>query len=391
MNNLLEFIIFITFTPVLIIFIYIALILFLGRQNTNIGITLNTHYPEITVIIPTFNEAKTIRKRIENLVETDYNVEKLHILVIDESTDETKEIISELNLKNVVIIHSKHRLGYTDAVKKGISMVTTPLIMLIDAGSRHDKLTLPNLVRWFSDPLIGAVTGQNMIYKSDNSTAKDEINYRKFYNIARMGEQKLYSTFHMHGEATLVRTSIAKKVILARSNLDIAMGLESIIQGYRNIFDPEVKFYEVTPSNFSNRYKQKRIRARGVIRLLLDYRKKLLFKSKYGLFGLIIFPAHYMSMIILPISSIFFSITIIYILIINRYLLFIITLIIIVSILILFKKGIISNIILIYGSLISGLISALQWNEHSDFIDKVDQTRDDLSEIEQNYDDTMKK
>ena len=105
----------------------------------------------VSVCLPIYNEAKSIKKVIEEWVEyleklsIDYNI----ICTEDGSTDETPNIIDELCLGNKRIInnHSDIKRGYTDAVISGIEKSNSDFILCIDSDGQCD----PNDFKKFWD------------------------------------------------------------------------------------------------------------------------------------------------------------------------------------------------------------------------------------------------
>src|SRR3989344_4353060 len=63
----------------------------------NGGIKLS-HYPAVTIIVPSFNEEKTVYKTVRSLINLNYPKEKLQIFLIDDgSTDKTWDVISRFS------------------------------------------------------------------------------------------------------------------------------------------------------------------------------------------------------------------------------------------------------------------------------------------------------
>ncbi|MCY3414814.1 MAG: glycosyltransferase [Candidatus Heimdallarchaeota archaeon] len=384
MYNLIDLIVIVLFLPLLWILFYIFITMILGKLH-KITIPELTKKKSVTIVIPSYNEEQTIISKLNNLLESDYDRELLKIIIVDESTDKTPDLIKEYSKinQNILLITNESRLGYTKAVKLGVAQVESELILLTDSGSRYDKSTIKNLVRWFSDSEIGAVSGTKVGINEDNRHSKNEGVYRKFYDLARSGEMELHSTFHMNGEATMVRTVLAKKILKVDTNFDLAVGLACVENNYKAHVDFESKFYEFNPTLFKNRLQQKQIRAASAIRVLLSYRRQYLFKRKYGLFSYLIFPSHFIAMAILPTSMLLLGISLILkgltrwdliapfiqFTLPNASILFLI----LISLFLL--RHVINNIALIYISLLIGSYKALTWKNKIDTIDTVEETR----------------
>lgn len=99
---------------------------------------------EVTVVIPAKNEAASIGIVLRELEET---LPGIRVIVVDDgSTDETGRIAKGLG---AIVIENPYSKGNGAAVKSGVSEVTTPYIVLMDADGQHE----PRKVRLLLDEL----------------------------------------------------------------------------------------------------------------------------------------------------------------------------------------------------------------------------------------------
>ena len=92
----------------------------------------------LSVIIPCYNEEKTIREIVE-LVRA-VRLEKEIIIVDDCSSDRTPEILRDIALNDPmvrVIRHSRNR-GKGDAIRSGLSVVRGEIVIIQDADLEYD-------------------------------------------------------------------------------------------------------------------------------------------------------------------------------------------------------------------------------------------------------------
>src|SRR5690606_3236775 len=86
-------------TSVILINIYclIQLWLFLkSKYNTsNKPLPILSDWPFVTVQLPVYNEKYVIERLIENIMLLDYPADKLQIQLLDDSTDETSDLIRQ--------------------------------------------------------------------------------------------------------------------------------------------------------------------------------------------------------------------------------------------------------------------------------------------------------
>ena len=81
---------------------------------------------KISIIVPTFNSSATIQDNLDSVIAQKFN--NYEILIIDnESTDNTIEIVKKNNLLNVKFIIEKDR-GIFYAINKGIKISSGDII-----------------------------------------------------------------------------------------------------------------------------------------------------------------------------------------------------------------------------------------------------------------------
>ena len=268
---------------------------------------------DITIIIPTHNEEKIIQKRIENIFQTQYPLEKMKVIFVDDSTDSTPYVIQKYVEKNnnFSLIKFDERMGYSFSVHAGIQASDTEIIVLYEAGSfpRSDALT--RLVNRFEDPEIGAVTGKSELIDTNERIAGIESLYLRVINFIREAESHMDSTFYIKGEATAYRRELVSdlEAIPKAGSIDTSMAFLVRKKGYKCVYDPGVVFHEYAPSDSTGYIKQKTIRAANLQRNILIF-KDMLFNRKYGKFGLLTLPFHFLALFIYHLLSFtaFFSI-----------------------------------------------------------------------------------
>ena len=136
-----------------------------NKRNRKDAITATvTFEPLVTIQLPIYNEKYVVERLIDAVSMIDYPKSKLEIQVLDDSSDETSEIILKkiesirpLGL-NIKFIHREDRAGFkAGALEHGFKLATGEFIAIFDADfiPAHDflKKTIPH----FSDPSIGVV------------------------------------------------------------------------------------------------------------------------------------------------------------------------------------------------------------------------------------------
>lgn len=104
--------------------------------------------PELSVIIPTFNERGNVRAMTEALERALSGIRFEMVFVDDDSTDGTRDILAELadTRGNLRVIHRVGRRGLATAVTEGMLSTTSPYLAVIDADLQHDERVLPEML-----------------------------------------------------------------------------------------------------------------------------------------------------------------------------------------------------------------------------------------------------
>ena len=104
---------------------------------------------ELTVVIPTLNEAGNIQPLLEKLGVALAGIEWEAIFVDDGSTDGTPDLLTSIaqNDRRVRMVRRIGRRGLSSAVVEGALASTTPIIAVIDADLQHDERILPDLYK----------------------------------------------------------------------------------------------------------------------------------------------------------------------------------------------------------------------------------------------------
>ena len=121
------------------------------------------NFPRVSIIVPARNEEKYIRKCVDSLLKQDYPDFEI-ILVNDESSDKTLEIMKEYKKSNSIIkvLNVKQPgddwIGKNWACYQGYLKSTGKLLLFTDADSYHSEITLSLSVQNINHYRLDALT-----------------------------------------------------------------------------------------------------------------------------------------------------------------------------------------------------------------------------------------
>lgn len=253
----------------------------------------NNAVPKISVILPVYNEAKIIGRKMQNLLNLSYPKDKFEVVIVDGcSTDNTINIVESIKDERVVLVKNKKREGVTQATKDGVAASTGDIVILTDTEAMFEPQALSLLVDDMDDPSVGAICGvETIVNPEENMVTQMENTHRAFYNTFSQSESAVYSTSYFRGEFAAIRKSLfPSNADSDRGILDVEIALSAIKAGYRAKCDPRIKFYGLAANTAKDRNKQKIQRATLNQESIL-HNRKLMFAANP--FGRVIFPCQF--------------------------------------------------------------------------------------------------
>ena len=172
--------------------------------------------PSICVVIPTFNEADFIWRKLDDVYRQNYPRDKLRIVVVDSaSNDGTDEIVEKwIGMHrdvNALLIREPVRRGKSIALNNALKHVSEEVVVITDADSLWlSENTLARVAEFFADSIVAAVSCLKKC--SGLGVSSIEESYREFYNIIRLAESKAWSTPIFHGELAAFRRSFLERI-----------------------------------------------------------------------------------------------------------------------------------------------------------------------------------
>ena len=117
---------------------------------------------KISIIIPVFNEAKTLRDVIRSVEQAPIPFVKEVIIINDGSSDDTAHILEEYRSRHTIISFTKN-MGKGAAVRAGLQSATGDVAIIQDADLEYDPADYPILLQPIIDSKADVVFGSRFI------------------------------------------------------------------------------------------------------------------------------------------------------------------------------------------------------------------------------------
>ncbi|MHA7057245.1 glycosyltransferase family 2 protein [Aquimarina sp. M1] len=245
--------------------------LYLRYKETN-AVT-DKELPLCTVIVPAYNEGALVYKTLQSLVESDYPIEKLQIISIDDgSQDDTWEWMKKAKneLGNRVSIYQQPKnKGKRHALYRGFNLGMGDVFITVDSDSIVKKDTL----RIMASPFVknehcGAVAGNVRVLNRDKALIPRMLNvsFAFSFEFIRSAQSTIGSVLCTPGalsayrreavmncrEAWISQTFMGQ---VSKIGEDRAMTNMILKQGYKVLFQRKAYVYTNIPERYKNLYK----------------------------------------------------------------------------------------------------------------------------------------
>ncbi len=254
-----------------------------------------SYFPLVALIVPAFNEEKTISRTIESIQNLDYPNEKLEIIVVDDgSADKTFAKAEKFAREdNRIKILQKQNGGKHTAMNLGMSQTKADFIGSVDADSYLEPSALKKITAYFKNLETKAVVSTIKIGRAKKIIEKIQRTEFILAAFLRKNFSVLESVNVAPGPLSVFRREVFEKLGPYRKghqteDLELAFRMQSA--HYKIAHAHEAIVYTQACSNFFSLTRQRLRWRRGFILNLRDYPELLNF-SKHGNLSFLLFPA----------------------------------------------------------------------------------------------------
>ena len=255
--------------------------------------------PSTTVIVPCFNEEKTVAATVKSILKLDYPREKLSIILVnDGSTDGTFKILNRFKKHPQITILDKQNGGKHAAVNLALESVNTELVGCLDADSFVTPEALKKIIPHFDNVSVMAVIPSIKVYEPLNVLQQIQgIEYSWSIFLRRM-LSSMGALYVTPGPFSIFRSRVFKELggyKYAHMTEDMEMAMRLQKNGYKIVNSHGAHVYTVAPATLKGLIRQRARWSYGFLNNSYDYRE-MLFNKKYGNIGVFIMPIAIFSM-----------------------------------------------------------------------------------------------
>lgn len=264
--------------------------------------------PEVTFLIPCYNEEGTVNQTIESVLGLDYPKDKLHIIVIDDgSKDKTWDVIQKHKDNKNILLLQKENGGKHTALNHALEHVKTDFIVSFDADTKIMPDALHRALMYFeNDKDLVALGGAVLISKPKTIVqSAQSIEYQMFSFTKKMlgllgGVLVVPGAFSMFKKEAFDKVGGYKD---AHKLEDLELTFRMQTAGLKVDHSHDAFVYTKGPSSVKALFKQRLRWGYGFINNMIDYRGAI-FNKKHGNFGFFTLPMGIVAYLI--IMNIFF-------------------------------------------------------------------------------------
>lgn len=306
------------------------------QEDSFLSVLQSNTLPDITFLIPMYNESMTILENIESILHLSYQHKKI-VIVNDGSTDSSVDrLIQALDMVSILQfyedvlpskkvktlyqsrLHPEIRLldkehgGKFDSVNAGVNACDTTLFLVVDADTVIDPAGFAALIRpVLLDPKTIAV-GSSIYIKNGCTLDYNHISTKRFPKnyftsmqgmeyirsfLSRMGWNYFNGNFIIAGAFSLFSRDLIVRVggfcNSVGEDVEMTVRLHRIMKEtkkeYKIFYVPDPIAWTVAPETYQALRKQRSNWHLAVLETLF-YHKHMCFNPRYGFFGFFIYP-----------------------------------------------------------------------------------------------------
>jgi cellulose synthase/poly-beta-1,6-N-acetylglucosamine synthase-like glycosyltransferase len=220
--------------------------------------------PGVSVVIAARNEAARLPARIENLLGSDYPMDRVQIIVAsDGSSDDVIAAVEPYGGRLELLMLPAR--GKANALNAAVMRARHPILIFADARQRFAPDAMRHLVSHFGDPHVGAVSGELILdcehgrrQTGPASTIADGVGaYWTYEKWIRRHEALVGSTPGVTGAIYAMRRWLWQPLPSDTILDDVLTPMRVVLRGFRVTFDADAHAFDVTAPDAPSELRRK--------------------------------------------------------------------------------------------------------------------------------------
>lgn len=212
----------------------------------------------VSIVLTVYNEGKGVLRVLRYLDSMARYFDEL-IIVSDACKDDTDRLIKAWfdngrRPFKIIVSFRKHRYGRANAIRHGLAQTKNDLVVFFAGDIQPFPLSLPNILAYFQDQRVGAVSGHPTLLNGDETLA-DNLSRLMWESHDRVGEltSKQGTFFHLNGEIYAIRKHLLQGFEDYDSIAeDCMIGYLIFKTGYRVLWAKNVTYYMMYPRSLGD-------------------------------------------------------------------------------------------------------------------------------------------
>ena len=261
------------------------------------------HEP-VSVIVPAYNEEAGIEATLLSLFNCKYPME---IIVVDDgSTDGTAAVVERFRGMGVRLIRQPNA-GKPAALNTGIAHARGRILVLLDGDTVFQPDAIHHLVQPFSDPDIGAVSGNAKVGNRTGLLGRwQHIEYvvgfnldRRFYDLAGCMPTVPGAIGAFRREALLDVGGVSDQTLAEDTDLTMAL----LRAGWRVVYEEKAIAWTEAPASLGQLWRQRYRWSYGTMQAMWKHRRSMVQSGGSGRLGRRGIPYLLLFQILLPLLA----------------------------------------------------------------------------------------
>src|SRR5579864_3108791 len=240
--------------------------------------------PTVSVLMPCFNEGKTVYETIESISKNNYPSEKFEVIAQDDcSVDDSYEwmLRAQRDFTNIRIRTGRNEAnsGKARSVCNALQLSAADMVISIDSDCIFHPDAIRELAACFSEPKIGSVGGRVGVRNPNESviTAIQTFIYYAAFQVYKVPENWTRSVGCISGCLFAIRRELLLEIepkirsrhwfgIPVNQGEDRFLTHQTLLRGYGTYINNDALCWTTVPSTLSNLFKQQLRWRRSIVR-----------------------------------------------------------------------------------------------------------------------------